>query len=147
MLSLGSLVTGGYEDLGDADITVIETLAETIVKLDKSVVGRSPRKCVGRSEQQRQSQYTPTWLNINIGTLSEVMEYGENSDVSEAITNFNQFCWQGQGGTKVCPMLPPNLTDIRGYTRKTIQPPYQLTHHHLSFQASANLTEVDVTGR
>ena len=132
----------------DADITVIETLGETIVKLDKSVVGRSPRKCVGRSEPHRQSQYTPTWLNINVGTLSEVIEYGENSDVTEAISSFNQFCWQGPGGTKVCPLLPPNLTEIRGYTSNTIQPPYQLVStHHLSFQASAKLTEVEVTGR
>ena len=73
------------------------------MKLDKSVGGRSPGKCVGRSEQHRQSQYTPTWLNINVGTLSEVMEYDENSDDSEAIaiSSFNQFCWQGPGGTKV----------------------------------------------
>ena len=118
----------------DADITVIETLAETIVKLDKSVGGRSPGKCVGRSEQHRQSQYTPTWLNINVGTLSEVMEYDENSDDSEAIaiSSFNQFCWQGPGGTKVCPLLPPNLTEIRGYTSNMIQPPYQLVSTHPS---------------
>ena len=90
------------------------------------------------------------WLNINVGTLSEVMEYDENSDDSEAIaiSSFNQFCWQGPGGTKVCPLLPPNLTEIRGYTSNTIQPPYQLVSTHpLSFQASANLTEVEVTGR
>ncbi len=131
----------------DADSTVRETLGETIVKLDQSVVGRSPLKCIGRSDDQ--SQYTPTWLNIHVKPLSDLpLEY--NGDVSETIFKFNQFCWQGPGGSKASPMLPPNLTEIRGFSRILCQPchPVVSTPLFRTFpQAPSNLTEIEVTRR
>ena len=138
----------------DAAITVRETLGETIVKLDKSVVGRSPgqRTCLDLSRlSQSQSQYTPSWLNINVGTFCEdVMKFDETSDIAETISSYNQYCWQGPGGTKTCPMLPTNLKEIRSVSRSLCQPSLvSVPHHHQRtfFQPSVNLTEIEASRR
>ena len=62
--------TGGHTP--DADSKVRETLVETVVKLDQNVIRQSPLKCLGRSDDHRQSPYTPTWLNIDVKPLSDL---------------------------------------------------------------------------
>ena len=60
-----------------------------------------------RKERRRgkQKDYCPTWLSSYENWDGDL--YLENEeDYSDAISEFNYFCWQGRGGIKKAPSLP-----------------------------------------
>ena len=77
---------------------------------ERQEVGRRGVRGLAR-RQGKQKDYCPTWLFDNWdGNL--FLERYEDQDQSDAVWDFNQFCWQGAGGIRDCPSLPSNLQPV-----------------------------------
>ena len=115
---------GGGKDGGhapsNADVSVKDNLSQTIVKLDRSVKGRSPlalKKPKADTDILRQPQYCPTWLTAKVGQISCALLVCDPSDSENAISNYNSYLWQGPGGIKTA-FLPDDIEFVKSGSRK-----------------------------
>ena len=119
-------VDGGGKDGGhapsDADISVKDNLSQTIMKLDKSVKGRSPltlKKPKADRDILRQPQYCPTWLTAKVGHISCDISVCDASDTENVVSNYNSYLWQGPGGIKTA-SLPDDIKFVKFGSRRNL---------------------------
>ena len=147
----------GGEDRGhapiNAELSVSDELTKTLVRLNKSVIGRSPVTSEQTGSDIGKSQYCPSWLQMNFlpkYSDTENQDKVSESDLSDIVSNFNSYCWQGRGGLKVAPVLPfDRLTDIRNVRSgpKGSPPVTDILHDNFCSQSLTTLTEICKTSR
>ena len=139
----------------NADILVSDKLSKTILKLDSSVIGRSPVPAERQTGSDiRRPKCCPTWLKINISDevfdIESEGQQSSGSDRSNLISSFNRFCWQGQGGLKRAPVLPLHLlTNIKDVKSGPKRPPPvdDILHDSVCTRSSTKLTDISRTSR
>ena len=119
-------VEGGGKDGGhapsNADNSVKDNLSQTIVKLDRSVKGRSPltlKKPKADIDILRQPQYSPTWLTAKVGHISCDFFVCDTSDTENAVSTYNSYLWQGPGGIKTA-SLPDDIKFVKSSSRRSL---------------------------
>ena len=113
---------GGGKDGGhapsNADVSVRDNLSQTIVKLDRSVKGRSPLALKEpKADILRQPQYCPTWLTVKVGQISCDSRVCDPSDLENVVSSYNHYLWQGPGGIKTA-SLPDNIKFVKSGSKE-----------------------------
>ena len=144
-------VDGGHAPM-NADIKVNDILSETIVKLDRSVIGRSPllKSSVARIDRHQQQEYIPTWFSHGDWSSDNKRNFKSDTDSLNAISDFNYFCWQGPGGLKDPPRLPDTVKPVSSFIGsdqeiKTSSDELCLRVSYYSSPTLTTLTNVDKT--